>query len=121
MPKEAEESVEEFVKYLQTAYGLTRIDMMRDLQSLKQGREESPYTFLSRVITLYYEARGEAKKAMTEIVNNKIEKFEITKLFLDGLHDNRIAVQLQARIDDLAFISMCSIKVYRGIKELVFI
>ena len=103
MPKEAEESVDEFVKYLQTAYGLTRIDMMRDLQNLKQGRDESPYTFLSRVITLYYEARGEAKKTAQEVIGNKIEKFEITKLFLDGLYDNRISVQLQSRIDELKF------------------
>ena len=108
MPKEAEESVDEFVKYLQTAYGLTRIDMMRDLQNLKQGREESPYTFLSRVITLYYEARGETKKTMTEIVDDQNEKFEITKLFLDGLYDSRIAVQLQARLDDLNFSDLAS-------------
>ena len=103
MPKEAEESVDEFVKYLQTAYGLTRIDMMRDLQNLKQGKDESPYTFLSRVITLYYEARGEAKKTAQQVIESRIEKFEITKLFLDGLYDNRISVQLQSRIDELKF------------------
>ena len=103
MPKEAEESVDEFVKYLQTAYGLTRIDMMRDLQNLRQGKDESPYTFLSRVITLYYEARGEAKKTAQQVIESRIEKFEITKLFLDGLYDNRISVQLQSRIDELKF------------------
>ena len=53
MPKEAEESVDEFVKYLQTAYGLTRIDMMRDLQNLKQGRDESPYTLTRAPNVLY--------------------------------------------------------------------
>ena len=62
MPAEAEKSVAEFVKYLKTAYGLTRMDMIRELQHIRQGPEENPHTFMSRVITLYYEAKDMAKK-----------------------------------------------------------
>ena len=103
LPKEAEDSVDEFVKYLQVAYGLTRIDMMRDLQNVRQQPNESPYTFMSRIITLYYEARGEPKKTISQVIGSDTEKFEITKLFLDGLYDSRISVQLQARLEDLKF------------------
>ena len=65
LPAEAEDSVDELVKYLKKAYGMNRFDMMKELQNVKQGPTENPHTFLSRVITLFYEAKGKKKKLLT--------------------------------------------------------
>ena len=106
MPAEAEKSVEEFVKYLKTAYGLTRMDMIRELQHIRQGAEENPHTFMSRVITLYYEAKDMAKKTKDEVAKDATERFEIAKIFLDGLSDERVRVSLQSRIDEIQFVNL---------------
>ena len=106
MPAEAEKSVAEFVKYLKTAYGLTRMDMIRELQHIRQGPEENPHTFMSRVITLYYEAKDMAKKTKEAVAEDATERFEIAKIFLDGLSDERVRVSLQSRIDEIQFVNL---------------
>ena len=106
MPAEAEKSVEEFVKYLKTAYGLTRMDMIRELQHIRQGPEENPHTFMSRVITLYYEAKDMAKKTKEDVSKDATERFEIAKIFLDGLNDERVRVSIQSRIDEIPFVNL---------------
>ena len=62
---------------------------------------ESPYTFLSRVINLYYEARNEAKKSLEDIKSNPIETNEIIRFYLSGLRDPRVRIAVRSRLDDL--------------------
>ena len=101
MPKDAEENVEKFIKYLRTAYGLSAVEMLKELQSIKQESGESPHTFLSRVVNLYYEARNEAKKTLEDIQSNPIETNEIIRLYLAGLRDPRVRIAVRSRLDDL--------------------
>ena len=101
LPAEAETSVDEFVKYLKKAYGMNRFDLMKELQNVRQGATENPHTFLSRVINLYYEAKGKQKKTIGEIKQNEDETYEIVGLFWRGLFDQRVRVTLKQRMDGL--------------------
>ena len=101
MPKDAEEDVTKFIKYLKVAYGLSAVELLKELQSIKQDSNESPHTFLSRVINLYYEARNETKKSIEEIKGNVLESNEIVRLFLSGLRDPRVRIAVRSRLDDL--------------------
>ena len=101
MPKEAEGDVKEFIKYLRVAYGLSAVDLLRELQNTRQESHESPFAFLSRVINLYYEARNETKKMIAEIMKVPTETNEIIRLYLNGLKDPRVRVAIRSRLDDL--------------------
>ena len=101
MPKEAEGDVKEFIKYLRIAYGLSAVDLLRELQNTRQESHESPFAFLSRVINLYYEARNETKKTIAEIMKVPTETNEIIRLYLNGLKDPRVRVAIRSRLDDL--------------------
>ena len=103
IPLEAESSIDEFIKYLQIAYGLTRMDLMRELQSIRQKENENPHTFMSRIITQYYEAKFESKKGLEDVAKNKTERFEIAKLFIDGLADARVRINVGSRLDAINF------------------
>ena len=106
IPLEAESSIDEFIKYLQIAYGLTRIDLMRELQAIRQLDNENPHTFMSRIITQYYESKYEAKKSLTDVAKNETERFEIAKLFIDGLADPRVRINVGSRLDTVNFVDL---------------
>ena len=109
LPAEAETSVDELAKYLRKAYGMNRFDMMKEVQNVKQGPSENPHSFLSRVITLYYEAKGKTKKTIGEIKQNEDETYEIVGLFWRGLFDQRVRVALKQRMDGLKFEELADI------------
>ena len=109
LPAEAETSVDEFVKYLKKAYGLNRFDMMKELQNVKQGPTENPHAFLSRVITLFFEAKGKEKKTIAEIKKSEEETYEIASIFWRGLHDQRVRIMLKQRMDGLNLEDMADV------------
>ena len=109
LPAEAETSVDELVKYLKKAYGMNRFDLMKELQNVRQGATENPHTFLSRVITLYYEAKGKPKKTLDEIKTNEDETYEIVSLFWRGLYDQRVRVILKQRMDGMKIEDLASV------------
>ena len=106
LPLEAESSIEHFINYLQIAYGLTRMDLMRELQAIRQLENENPHSFMSRIITSYYEAKLETKKSLSEVARNEIERFEIAKLFIDGLSDERVRISCGSRLDSINFVDL---------------
>ena len=101
LPAEAETSVDELAKYLQKAYGMNRFDMLKELQNVKQGPTENPHAFLSRVINLFYEAKGKTKKTLDDIKKSEEETYEIVGIFWRGLFDERVKVALKQRMDNL--------------------
>ena len=106
LPLEAENSIDEFIKYLQVAYGLTRMDLMRELALIRQLDNENPHTFMSRIITQYYESRYETKKSLEEIAKCEQERYSIAKIFIDGLKDSRVRVNLDSRLDAINFVDL---------------
>ena len=109
MPKEAEESIDGFVAYLQTAYGLSKIDMLKELQETKQGTKENPYSYLSRVANMYYEARGKSKKTLEDAQKIEEDKNDILQIYLKGLYDARVRTALKSRLDTLDLETLPSI------------
>ena len=103
MPAEAEKSIDEFVKYLQRAYGSTVYELKKELATIKQNQLESPHTYMSRVITLYYESKGKPKKTVDEIMDAEDEMIDIVSIYLRGLLDARVRSALKQRIDELQF------------------
>ena len=65
MPAEAENDVNEFIRYLRIAYGLSAVDLLRELQATKQESNESPHTFLSN------ETRASLIYTMKHVTNQK--------------------------------------------------
>ena len=106
LPLEAESSIDHFINYLQIAYGLTRMDLMRELQAIRQLDRENPHSFMSRIVTSYYEAKFEPKKSLQDVANNEIERFEIAKLFIDGLADERVRISCGSRLDAVNFVDL---------------
>ena len=101
LPKEAESSIDEFIKYIKGAYGVTKTDLRKQLDDIKQAQNENPHAFLSRCINLYYEARGQAKKTIRDIAMEENEKYDVLNLYLRGLRDPKIRAALKSRIDEL--------------------
>ena len=106
LPLEAESSIDKFIEYLSVAYGLTRLDLMRNLQNIRQLPQENPHSFLSRVITSYYESKMESKKTLKKIAENEHERFQIARLFVDGLKDQRVRISIESRLDQINFIDL---------------
>ena len=109
MPKEAEESINGFVAYLQTAYGLSKIDMLKELQETRQGTKENPYSYLSRVANMYYEARGKSKKTLEDAQKSEEDRNDILQIYLKGLYDSRVRTALKSRLDTLDLQTLPSI------------
>jgi hypothetical protein len=104
LPADAEKSIQAFIKYLQRAYGSTKMELLEQIRTLKQKPSENPHSFMSRVITLYYEARDKEKKKMTDIETwHKTDLYDITNRYIEGLHDSRVKVALKQRIDQIKF------------------
>ena len=101
LPKEAETSIDGFVAYLQTAYGLTRVDMLKELQEIRQGARENPYSYLSRIVNMFYESRGEEKKALDDVQKIEKDREQILQLYLNGLYDSRVRTALRSQLHTL--------------------
>ena len=101
LPKEAESTIDGFVAYLQTAYGLTTVDMLEELQDIRQGSKENPYSYLSRIVNMFYEARGESKKTLEEAQNIEKDRAEILQIYLKGLYDKRVRTALRSQLHTL--------------------
>ena len=101
LPAGADEDLNSFIDYLTTAYGQSKVSKRRFLADVRQEIHESPHSFLSRVINLYYDVRGETAKTTKEIENNDNEAFDILSLYLKGLRNSKVRTLLKARIDEL--------------------
>ena len=105
LPKEAETSIDGFVAYLQTAYGDDRVELIHKLQAIKQGRNENPYTFLSRLVNMYYESKGLQKKTLDEAGTGN-EKDEIMSLYINGLYNSETKKILKCELSKLDLVNL---------------
>ena len=105
LPREAEISIDGFVAYLQTAYGDDRVELIHKLQAIKQGRNENPYTFLSRLVNMYYESKGLPKKTLDEAGNGN-DKEEIMSLYINGLYNPETRKILKCELSKLDLVNL---------------
>ena len=106
LPIECTKSVEEFVKYLQSAYGRTNLEKRQSLNNLKQGTEESVFAFISRVVNLYYGAKDMAPKSLEEVQNDDVAKNDIIYYFINGLRNDEVKLQLKMRLLSIPFLDL---------------
>ena len=58
---DALKDLNKFVQHITEAYGQNILDLRQQLNNIKQGMSESPFSFLQRVITLVYRVRGQGR------------------------------------------------------------
>ena len=117
LPKEAESSIDGFVAYLQTAYGLTAVDMLKELHEIEQGSTENPYSYLSRLCNQYYKAHEQNKKTLAE-AEKSTERAEIMSLYLNGLNDPRVrrALKMDQHTLTLETLPMRTLNIVRALQ-----
>ena len=93
---ETAKDLDEFIKYLRNAYGSGLLDMRQNLSNHKEAENESMYSFLSRVINLYYRS-WDQETSMDEIWTDKVSRTDIVHIFLKGLLNKDIKTNLRMR------------------------
>ena len=101
LPSGADSDINEFIKYLKAAYGMSKVAKRKALNNIKQGATESPHAFLSRIVNTYYEVRGEQRKTLDVIENDKNEKYDIVSLYLKGLINPKVRVAIKQNIGEI--------------------
>ena len=48
----------------------------------------------------------ESKKTLKKIAENEHERFQIARLFVDGLKDQRVRISIESRLDQINFIDL---------------
>ena len=107
LPAGADEDLDKYIEYLQTAYGQSKVTKRRCLANIKQEHGESPHSFLSRIINMYYSVRAEEPKSIENIKEDDNETFDILSLYLKGLSNARVRTILKSKIDDLELETLC--------------
>ena len=117
LPKEAEESIDGFVSYLQTAYGDNQVELIAKLQAIKQGLNENPYTYLSRLLNMYYESKGLEKKTVDE-AEKGVEMSEILSLYIKGLSNPETRKILKCELSklDLSNLPLKTLNITRALE-----
>ena len=115
MTPDTSKNLDEFIKYLRSAYGSTLLDMRQSLMTLKQAENESLFSFLSRVINLYYRSRDKETPTIDEIATDQVSKADIVHIFLQGLFNPEVQTNLRMRLSTIDFKDLT--KVAREIEQ----
>ena len=75
--------------------------MLKELQEIRQGARENPYSYLSRIVNMFYESRGEAKKPLHEVQTIEKDREQILQIYLGGLYDSRVRTALRSQLHTL--------------------
>ena len=54
LPAGADEDIENYMEYLQSAYRQSKVSKRKCLANIKQEANESPQSFMSRIVNLYF-------------------------------------------------------------------
>ena len=109
LPAKADSDIDEFIKYLKAAYGLSKVAKRKALNNIKQGPNESPHAFLSRIVNTYFEVRGESRKTLDAIEADKNEKYDIVSLYLRGLNNPKVRVAIKQSIGEITLSKISTI------------
>ena len=109
LPANADSDISEFIKYLKAAYGLSKVAKRRALNNIKQGSTESPHAFLSRIVSTYYDVRGETRKTLDAIEADKNQKYDIMSLYLKGLNNPKVRITIKQSIGEVTLPNLSTI------------
>ena len=83
--------------------------------NLKQAENESMYSFLYRVMNLYFRSRDKETPTIEEIAKDQVSKTDIVHIFLEGLLSNEVKTNLRMRLSTIEFKDLT--KVAREIEQ----
>ena len=109
LPTECTSSVEELAKYLNSAYGRTSIAKRQSLANLKQGAEESVYSYLSRVINMYYDSKNQQSPTLDVIQHDEVAKNDIIYYYNNGLRNPDVQSHLRMRLLNTPFLDLSKV------------
>ena len=66
-PAGADEDIEKYIDYLQSAYGQSKVSKRKCLANIKQEANESPHSFMSRIVNMYFNVRSEDPKSLEDV------------------------------------------------------
>ena len=121
LPSEALSDLNKYIQHLQRAYGRSMLDLRMQLSQARQRENESPYSWLTRLITCYYRSKRQAPKTLAEIMERydpvggeilgKLKTpevvSEILQLYLTGLKDQRVLAQLRMDLHNITLDQVC--------------
>ena len=121
LPSEALNDLNAFITHIQEAYGRSMLDLRLQLSQAKQKPGESPYSWMTRLITCYYRSKRQAPKSIPEIMERhppadgavlgKLKNpeivSEILQLYLHGLYSPRVLAQLRMDLHNLTLDKVC--------------
>ena len=77
------------------------------LANIKQEANESPHSFMSRIVNMYFNVRSEEPKSLGDVSEDDNEAFDILTLYLKGLRNDKVRTILKSKIDDLDLTTIC--------------
>ena len=100
MPVDACDSIDNFVSYLNQAYGRTPVDLRARLDNVKRGAHETMHAFMARVIRLYFMAHKQDPLTIKQIStsDDEITRQDIVYYFLKGIQHPKLATELKLRM-----------------------
>ena len=107
LPAGADEDIEKYIEYLQSAYGQSKVSKRKCLANIKQEANESPHSFMSRIVNMYFNVRSEEPKSLEDVSEDDNEAFDILTLYLKGLRNDKVRTILKSKIDDLDLTTIC--------------
>ena len=103
MPPQAADDLDEFIRYLNSAFGRSDTEIRRNLRNLKQSPSERPVVWLGKCISFYFSSFGESPKTLEEIKGNKKERLDIISLFTEGLANQQVKQMLKSKLSSVEF------------------
>ena len=99
--------IDSFVEFIENAFGRSKMDLRAQLEEIKRGNSESAFSFLNRLVRLYFRCHQRPPMTITELSlspDSAHERQEILYHFLRGLGNKRVEQEIRLRMGtDLTF------------------
>ena len=110
IPGDCLTDLNKFVEHIKLAYGRNTIALREELNNVKKGEAESYFSYMQKILTLYYRSRKEEAKTLTYLKENKdscqIQINDIIHYFLRGLPEGQVKRQLRMEIENVDIVDI---------------
>ena len=104
--------IDTFIDFIENAFGRSQMDLRAKLEEIKRGKSESVYSFLNRVLRLYFRCHQRPPMTINQLSlspDSAHERQEILYYFLRGLENKRVADQIKLEMGNLTFVELPSL------------
>ena len=104
------DDINTFIDFIQNAFGRSDMDLRAKLEEICREESESMYSYLNRVVRLYFRCHQRAPMTISELsqsVDSAHERAEIIYFFLKGMRNKKVTEQIKLRLGGgLTFIEL---------------